>query len=123
MQQAPALAGDGIVFSVYSSLGATDATQLWLEATEILSGLNDTNGMSAPTAFLVDTRLGRLCTRLFALRGAVGLALVDGGVEEVFEGSARRCLDQIAVDVRRPWDQSPNRLYVSRGVLDPSSED
>jgi hypothetical protein len=47
---------------------------------------------------------------------AVGIALVDGGIEQLFVASRETCLRRVACDVVRTWDQSPNRLYVAGSV-------
>lgn len=95
-----------------------DATTLWIEA---MKTVRDLLALRAHQPELLrdascqpfrDTRLGRICEGVLGLEQASRIALVDGGIEEAFQGSLESCLTQIAVDVGRPWDQSPNRLYV-----------
>lgn len=121
MMKVPQLRGPGVVFSIYCGPNETDATRLWCDAmtsvSQCSSSLVTTMGDGSPQAgeealrCFLDTRLGRACEGLFGLRYPTALALVDGGIESVLHGSALECLHRIAADVRRPWDQSYNRLY------------
>jgi len=116
LTEAPQLRGPGVAFSLVSGPDQSDATALWVEAMAATrpSG-GATKGAAAAGevcgAFLA-TRLGQACRGVFGLGGVSAVALVDGGIERVFSGTADGCLGQIGEDIRVPWDQSPNRLYV-----------
>jgi hypothetical protein len=92
------LEGDGLYFALYSSPGATDATALWIEAMKNR----------------VDSRLACLARLLIDNPECVGggLALVDGGIDEVLLVQPEDCVAAILADTSVPWDQGPNRLYV-----------
>lgn len=108
------LGTNGVTFNITSTPGDSDATRLWLDAMEKLAKYV---AQGTPRSLLQDfvaTRLGVVSTQIFELGEAVGVALVDGGIEEVFQGTTQECLSQMAEDVQKPWDQSANRLYVRK---------
>jgi hypothetical protein len=111
----PSLRGAGVAFAIVSGAAESDATRLWIDAmTKMRSGSED----AAPSDTLAQfrrTQLGEICFKVLGLGDAAGLALVDGGIEDVFEATLERCMERIARDVISPWDQSPNRLYVRLG--------
>jgi hypothetical protein len=118
MNQAKVLRNVGVTFSICSSVADTDATTLWLEAsTKLRADASLTEHSSATEQegaiqALLATRLGHVCSGLLDCGEVSAIALVDGGIEEIFEGTREQCLSRIAQDVRRTWDQSPNRLYL-----------
>jgi hypothetical protein len=122
LHSVPELRGPGLFFSVSDERTAADVTALWIEAMEAMRAAdvkgarNSTAVIASNTATFTGTRLGALCSRLLQtpLASASGLALVDGGVEDVFVGSAEDCLQAIASEVIRPWHAMSNRLYVAR---------
>jgi hypothetical protein len=65
-------------------------------------------------ADFIATALGRISSSVLSAGTAAGIALVDGGIEQLFIGSRSACLRQMICDVAQTWDQSPNRLYVRR---------
>jgi hypothetical protein len=115
-----ALRSAGLHFSIYSGTEETDATQLWIEAMAGVRAVTtqecvDVDEVSDAALFaFLRSRLGRLSQALLQLGSAVGIALVDGGVDSFYENSAHACLRRIACDVTKTWDQSSNRLYVCR---------
>lgn len=110
--RAECLSPPGVLFSIFAAPGATDATSLWIEAMKALQeGKSQDMGGAVLEDFL-GTRLGQVCSRVLGLGEVAAVSLVDGGIEDVFEGTLESCLRRMATDVCRPWDQSPNRLYI-----------
>jgi len=120
IKEVDGLGQSGVVFSILSGPGDADATALWIEAQQTMqqteSLVADESRNLEVTIYdaFRQTRLGRICSGVLSLGKVAAVALVDGGVEQVFEGALERCLRQMASDVCRPWDQAPNRLYVRR---------
>jgi hypothetical protein len=116
------LQGEGVFFEVSTPGHPGDAARLWNDAMAcIRRHLPD--GECEPTQLssrlLSDfsaTPLGRVCSGVFGIGSAAGIALVDGGIEQEFVAPYETCLRRIICDVAQPWDQSPNRLYVCRTV-------
>jgi hypothetical protein len=122
LEEAEDLKGPGIFFAFSTADGAGDAAQLWIDAmTRVRQHLG--TGACEPDqlpdevmADFLTTRLGQVCSEVLACGTAAGIALVDGGVDQVFVASREACLRRVACDVVRTWDQSPNRLYIVGSV-------
>jgi hypothetical protein len=122
--------GGGIYYWLGSSSDPTEATELWIEAmVAVRASLGDNDNVvreilagrqSAPEAAVSSfgqTRLGMCCLSLMKLTSGGGsVALVDGGIESSFVGEQADCVGRLCVDVIRPWDQCPNRLYIWPGA-------
>jgi hypothetical protein len=122
LDSVPELRGLGLFFSASDEPGSADATGLWDEAMEAMRAADVEEALGSGdvtipnTVAFTRTRLGTLCRRLLQtpLASACGLALVDGGIDEVFVGSADDCLQAITAESIRPWHATSNRLYVVR---------
>lgn len=59
-------------------------------------------------------RLGRFLHACAEMQNyeSIGIALIDGGIETEFRGSAEECIEQILRMVLLPWDCGPNTFYV-----------
>jgi hypothetical protein len=120
MSRVQSLSRTGLVFSIGSGPEEHDVVVLWNEAMKALryassSAVEDPDELSQETFHcFLQTRLGSLCDGVLRLGEVAAVALVDGGIEQVFEGQLEQCLRQMAVDVRHPWDQSKNRLYLRK---------
>ena len=117
LEESDHLKGPGVFFVVTG-----DSAQLWIDAmTRVrqVVGTADCEPDQLPDgamkAFLA-TQLGQFCSQVLGSGTAVGIALVDGGIEQLFVASRETCLRRVACDVVRTWDQSPNRLYVAGSV-------
>jgi uncharacterized protein (DUF2342 family) len=116
------LRGPGVFFTFNTSLGAAEATQLWIDAMNRIRQHVEPMDCaperlpSGLFAAFTATTLGRIGSSVLGAGTAAGIALVDGGIEQSFVGSRSACLRQMICDVARTWDQSPNRLYVCRNT-------
>jgi hypothetical protein len=122
VEESAHLRGPGVFFAFNTSPGAGEATQLWIDAmNRIRQHVQpmDCAPERLPSGLFADfttTALGRISSSILAAGTAAGIALVDGGIEELFVGSRSACLRQMICDVAQTWDQSPNRLYVCRNT-------
>jgi hypothetical protein len=122
LEESDLLRGTGVFFAISARGRSSDATQLWIDAmvrVQQHATSGDCDPDRLPPELLDDfkkTELGRFCSQLLGRGTAEGIALLDGGIEEIFESSSEGCLRRMICDVTRPWDQSPNRLYVCRGT-------
>jgi hypothetical protein len=120
LEESEHLRGPGVLFSVSEIDDSSDAAQLWIDATarvrRVAGGADcDPSGLSGDAlAEFTSTQLGQVCDGVLGMGIASGITLVDGGIEDFFVGSHEACLRRIACDVFRPWDMSPNRLYICR---------
>ncbi len=107
-----------------------DGTALWIDAMNTGRGLlsqtmphiadmsvQDFEELDLPGHYFAQmgsTQLGALVTWLQtnSLISGCGLALLDGGISSVFEGTPEECAQNIMRSVLLPWDLSPNHLYV-----------
>jgi len=117
MREVECLDRPGVLFSVCSSRGDPCACGLWGEAFDSLRMVHEPacEPENLPEVVLrafLDSRLGRVCAGILESGIAAAVALVDGPIECTFQGTLDECLRRMAADVLRPWDQSPNRLYV-----------
>lgn len=120
----------GVAFTVRSDDLSRDATMLWLEVTRAVVHASRSEGISLDEVralweervpkklydTVMNSRLGHLVSEIIMLRDVVvgGLALVDGGIDEVYEADAIDCRDRIMRSLVLTWDASPNALYVWR---------
>ena len=119
LEESGYLKGPGVFFAFSTENDAGDAAQLWIDAmTRVRQHVG--TGACEPDQLpgrVMDefsaTRLGRVCSEVLSCGMAAGIALVDGGIDQVFVASREACLRRVACDVVRAWDQSPNRLYVA----------
>ena len=123
-------APQGFYFSVSSSPDESEATDLWNEAyilaRTILQGSMGENAMHVansvgeviwPETYIDEMQQCRLARFLDLLAGMQGyrsicIALIDGGIESEFRGTAEECIEEILRMVLLPWDNSPNTLYI-----------
>jgi hypothetical protein len=122
VEESEHLRGPGVFFAFSASPGAGEATQLWIDAmNRIRQHVEPTDCAPErlPSGLFADfiaTALGRISSSVLSTGTAAGIALVDGGIEQLFIGSRSACLRQMICDVAQTWDQSPNRLYVCRNT-------
>ena len=118
VEESEHLRAPGVFFAFNTSPGAGEATQLWIDAMNRIRQhvqSMDCAPERLPRDVFADfttTALGRISSSVLAAGTAAGVALVDGGIEQLFVGSRSACLRQMICDVAQTWDQSPNRLYV-----------
>lgn len=118
VEESEHLRGPGVFFTFSTSPGAGEATQLWIDAmNRIRQHVQpmDCVPERLPSGLFADfttSPLGRISSSVLSAGTAAGIALVDGGIEQLFIGSRGACLRQMICDVAKTWDQSPNRLYV-----------
>ena len=96
LENEPSLVGEGSFFLICDSEGGPDATRLWNEATE---GEVELEGIIQRILDAPDVEIG-------------SIAFVDGGIEDVIEGSKSECLERIRKLLSRPWDTIGNPLFV-----------
>lgn len=94
----------GIYFAIYSSSDSLDAIRLWNEAARAA-----TKGEA-----IEETDLGREVHQLFgdSQLKAGGIAVVDGGVETVLQGSPEQCWEWFKSRIPKPWDTLDNPLLI-----------
>ncbi len=117
-------------FRVDESLQYREGTDLWNEAHVLAQQIfrdrmgysyvymaDVANGRIYPEDYIptmMQTRLGRFLSSLCSMGGCtnVSIALVDGGIETEFRGSAEECVAEILRSAIVPWDCSANTLYM-----------
>jgi hypothetical protein len=120
LEESEDLRGPGVFFTVGEMDSSGDATQLWVDAmvrVRQIAGSADCEPERLGDDVLAEftlTQLGQVCNGVLGMGTAGAITLVDGGIEELFVESQGACLRRIACDVFRPWDMSPNRLYICR---------
>lgn len=106
------LDGAGIAYSLQSNAAERDATRLWIMAQKALNEQSGVVDSDPIVSRFLRTTFGRVCADVLALGETSSLALIDGGIETTFSGEIQRCLEAIALDIQRPWDQCANCLYI-----------
>ena len=122
----------GLYFAIYSGGGESDATVLWLEASDLAMQLLRSQGIDplllTPSQLeqteipenyyddILSSRLGRFVSELpLILEGTdFEIAFIDGAVERIRYCHKNECLRQILRSFILPWDQTQNALYVFR---------
>jgi hypothetical protein len=117
-------------FQIFTSQTDADATQLWEESRNFAISLlkeksidalsiswSTLSEMELPAEYyerILETRLGGLINglKLLSPDAVVGVALVDGGIEEVKTGTADQCVKELLKSLVFPWDYSANTFYV-----------
>jgi hypothetical protein len=117
LELSPTLRGNGLLFTVVSDEKASSGTELWNEAYSFAFGaahrhMDEQTILTSPRR----TRLGAFCEGLLSIAELAigGIALVEGGIEETYEGDPESCLVELLRTLRAPWDVAGTRLYIWR---------
>ena len=107
----------GLTFHMVSGDGNSSATSLWLEASEVANRFLESERSILDVDYsdaIKATTLGGFVWNLLNCRkiryGA--LALVDGGIGTVHQGSAQECWNHFLKIIAGPWDCHDNPLYI-----------
>ncbi len=119
-----------IYFLVNSSMYEPEATTLWIDALDharnvLRRTVGDSFVYSAatigslpwPEDYIAKMRGTRLAQFLYGIAAMdyyqdISIALIDGGIETEFRGTADECIEEILRMVVLPWDCGPNGLYM-----------
>jgi len=117
-------------FIVNTSVEENEASSLWNEANlssqrilresmgeRFVYTANAVPDAEWPDDYIDQMKHCRLARFLYLLAGMQGyrsicIALIDGGIESEFRGTAEECIEEILRMVLLPWDNSPNTLYI-----------
>jgi hypothetical protein len=107
----------GVTFRYVSNVDISDATTLWLAASEVAGRFSEAERNLIGVGYvdaIKATALGGFIHNLLNCpevnHGA--LALVDGGVETIFPKSSDECWRHFLTIISKPWDCHDNPLFV-----------
>ena len=107
----------GVTFRFVSLHDISDATSLWLTASDLAARLSDDIESLTTTDYsdaIKATALGGFVWNLLncpeVKYGA--LALVDGGIETIHRASSNDCWQHFLKIIPKPWDCHDNPLYI-----------
>jgi hypothetical protein len=109
LEESEYLRGPGVFFEISEPRHTGDASRLWNEAMVSIRQYLTTGECDAarlPNGLLRDlstTALGRASTGVLGTGSTAGIALVEGGIEEIFVAPHETCLRRIVCDVAKPW--------------------
>jgi len=114
------LEGEGVFFEVSRPGDPGNASKFWSDAMVCVQQhlpsweCDPAEISSRMFSDFFATTLGRVCSGVLGIGSVAGIALVEGGIEREFVAPYDTCLRRIICDVAKPWDLSPNRVYVCR---------